>query len=352
MDDKTNFDMPNNTIRCPNCHAITTKDLNFCPYCMEKFAQETDYNSKSLHQSNRKKITIIITIILIALLALGLFLYFSLSSQSPKGNNIDYTQYIGIWVNEPIRDGQNPYVDGSTALTIRKIDNESVIFDLEKVSGAPALRIARIENQSAAIEDGICKFRFASDGFDNAGKGEFRFENDKIYMKIEITEHNEDASFSIDFEGYMIPREQSVIDLVQAIGSDFANYKGNFGNGIPDVNLNPEGIWGGVTEYIYNDANIIVTLENEQIVTIFVDYTKTDDRTKYELDYDDSSRVINGNTPYVEVLACFGGGEYLSEEGMQVIGTFIDKDKGIFAKLFFSTTNSDARVDRIWIFVE
>lgn len=343
----------NDKIKCPNCHATTTKDLNFCPYCMEKFTQETNFNNKSTQRNDKKKVVIIIVIILISLLLVGLLLHFLLTSQSSKYSNANYSQYLGIWENEPLSDDYTHYANGSTTLIIKSIDNESIIFDLEKVSPAPALRIARMENESAAIENGMCKFRFASDGFDNVGKGEIRFEEDKIYLKIEITEHNEDASFSMEFEGYMIPHEQPVIDLVEAISSDFANYKGSFGNGIPEINLSPGSIWEGMTEYIYNDSNVFVTLENEKITTIIVDYRKAEDKTKYELDYDNSAKVINGNTSYIEVFDCFGGGEYLSEDdGMQVIGAFIDKDKGVFAKLFFLSTDSDTKVQKIMIFVD
>lgn len=366
MNENIHNDSSNKAINCPNCNAVITKEMNFCPYCMEKFIQETDANNNDLIKKNKRKKAIIISAVMLLVIVIGLLLYFFVLSPSSKNDKaeepqIDYSQYVGIWGNEPLDDEQNPYVGGSTVLIIKKIDNESVTFDIENVSPAPAFKIASLEDQCVSIENGKSYFRFANDGFNNSGKGEIRFEDKKIYMKIEITEYDEYANHSIEFDGYLILPERPVIDLVKAVGADFAEYRTSFGNGLPEENLIFEGMDEQMAEYTYNDSEVIVGINKDKIITdIFVDYTKMDDKTRYEIGYDVGTGKINGKTSYAEVSDYFPEGEYVLEEyygedseknyGAYLIEGFVGKDEGTFAKIYFSE-NESGTVQKIYIFV-
>lgn len=316
-------------IKCSSCGAALPQEADFCPYCMEKLAVEDPIVVKT---TRKKRVLTILSITIVIIIGILTILYFAgvIGAQSQK----DYSDYIGTWIFEDADETQDGLTAQTGNLTILSSENNTVTFDILFVSAPPNNRIAEVVGITAGIIGDKATFTFDDDGHGNKGEGFLKFENDKIYVEIEITEENPEALWYLGpTTQYYRRAEMEVSNLENYIGRDYSSAALMLGDGVPEEEFDEAWIY-----YRYDDVEIMVDIRSNIIIAIRVDYGKTDNKKRYTV-----ANYINGISTYETVYNQLGppdleGREAVDEEGNEfdMVGYYLGDQDEFFVKIYFS----------------
>ncbi|MGN0171989.1 MAG: hypothetical protein ACI39E_04305 [Acutalibacteraceae bacterium] len=205
---------------------------------------------------------------------------------------VTYDAYIGLWMNESANTESS-----SVRLEIITVKNNIMRFNLMLTSSAPYNRVARIDNATGELEDGVVTFTFNEDGWGNSGTGKIKLSQDEIYLETTLTHQNPTANWSLATTAYLAKCQEYGSDLEGYLLKDFSVNKSVFG----------EEIYRETDEYTlytryYFDNNLIVLVDpdTDLIKSISVDYSHILGKSFF------SYRFIDGNSTYEDVIALFG----------------------------------------------
>ena len=282
-------------MNCPNCGKDLPDEIQFCPYCMEKFGDINDYNQPKTTLKKNKYIGMIVAIVsVIVLVTLIIILKNSITKDTKQNkednlknensipdNDISNTDdeitplnYCGTWYNEDFS-GESPEVDGGSVLKIISMNGEKVIFDLGTYQAPPASRIAEITGVEAEIIDGEAEFIFGNDGWGNGGIGKIIFMDEEIYVNIKLTSVSSDSLWNIGtdvkFKKVEDVYSNDTIDLLGVLNSDIRVVETKLEKLVDEFDELEEDVYGceGITVITSNEKVTSVKIEYENLLPGF-----------------------------------------------------------------------------------
>ncbi len=295
---------------CSKCGKDLPDEAVFCPYCMTKLIDVKTGNEVKLKRV--KPIMAISVIILSVFIIAGIIIYSHFIQPNISKNDdlqatydsdtreLDYSKYIGIWCDKD-ETSDKIINSGGNILEIVTIENDVICFNFKKVSSPDDYKIARLDNVTCGIVDGVGTFFFDDDGLKNSGKGKIKFNDDEIYLDITLTKKNENTSWDVSGNFYLSKEKSSIIDFesYNCIGQYFDSVRFSFGEQIAETfHYNEFDV------YAYNDLTVNVFSSTNKVAKITVDYYPLNARTNI------CYGSINGNSTYDDVYAKLGEPTY------------------------------------------
>lgn len=267
---------------CPKCGKELPVEANFCPYCMTKLIAEDGTEILVSKKVNRKKLYIIVAIMLVIVVFAIIALMIISSGRKDKVEN--YTQYLGVWIDEEHKDTSDITKSGGKKIEICKVLDDEIIFNIESYASSVAYeKRAYLEYIRVQLIDGKGTFSFSDDGFENSGTGKIELSDGKIYARIELDNSYTGGQWDLSMDADFVHTE--MYELGQAIDIDgciapYSLQKVKFGNRT-DIEK-----YGDFISYIYENS-ITVDLEDffvpgeYYIASVWIDYNSLKSDYKY-----------------------------------------------------------------------
>ncbi|MBQ3546269.1 MAG: zinc ribbon domain-containing protein [Lachnospiraceae bacterium] len=279
-------------MNCPNCGKDLPDEIQFCPYCMEKFGDVKDYNKSKLVRKKNKFIAVVLAITVVIVVCLLVVVLRNnvpkkekqYKEDNPKNENIisdndtnntdnesTPLNYCGTWYNADFS-GESPELDGGSVLKIISMNDEKVIFDLGTYQSPPASRIAEITGVEAEIIDGEAEFIFGNDGWGNGGIGKILFMDEEIYVNIKLTSVSSDSLWNIGTDVKFKKVEDvyinDTIDLLGVLNSDIRVVETKLEKLVDEFDELEEDVYGceGITVITSNEKVTSVKIEYENLL--------------------------------------------------------------------------------------
>lgn len=293
---------------CRNCGKELPVESAFCPYCMTKLI---DVKTGEEIKVKKKLVFLISVIALFVFVIAGIILILFLMPNISKNNNsqtssisssntnqkVDYSKYIGLWYDKGKT--KDDFADvGGSMLEIVSVKDDVVRFTFTRKSNPAYSWIARLDNVTCRVIDGVGTFSFDNDSWLNSGNGIIKFNDNEIYLETTVITKGDNALWDIGGKFYLSKAEDSIIDFesINYLGQDFDSVKNHFGEQTDDV-ITASDKW---YVYTFDGFSVTVLIETNKIVSLNVTYLSSTNKTG--LCYGN----INGNSTYDDVYAKLG----------------------------------------------
>jgi len=252
--------------QCPKCGKDIPKEANFCPYCMTKLIAENGVEISFESKNKRKRSYIIILLLVtIIIIEIATIVFIINDNNQFKGQEKpeDYTQYLGVWIDEENIDTESITTTGGRKIEICKVIGNNIVFNIE------SYREHSLTNEKACIEyvkveliDGKATFNFTDDGYGNSGSGEIKLSDREIYAKVRLNNSGVGGSWDLSMDTNFVQTEKYTIGQeidIQYCKNLFDSHKVKFGNRT-DV-----AKYGDTISYDYDNG---LTVEVEDLLGI------------------------------------------------------------------------------------
>lgn len=282
---------------CPQCGKEIPVEAHFCPYCMTKLIAEDGTKIPVVKKNNLKKLYIILalTLVIIIIEMIILVLLFSKDNKGSFHVNIgnstemttekeNYSEYLGVWIDEEHKENQDIEQTGGRKIEICKVMGEEIIFNIESYSSSyPYYHKAYLEYIKVQLINGKGNFNFSDDGFGNSGTGEIKLSDGKIYARVELDNSYVGGQWDLSMDADFAQTEKYTVDQVIDIADCLTTYntqKIKFGNRTDVIK------YGDSISYVYEngitiDLQDLYDTEELYITEIWIDYDTLNGDYKY-----------------------------------------------------------------------